>query len=345
MKRLLLAVTLATFGATALPPIQDAHAFQGKKKKKKKGKKGAEEAPPAEAAPAPAPAAEPAPAPAPAPAAEPAPPPPPPPPPPTDGASSGAAAGGAAAGAAAGGAYPTAMVKRPVVLNQGMLEARFDFDFNITAPSPGGAFDSAAMHLGADYGVMPKLNAGVDIAIPIKPDVAFGGFLANASYEVMEMLAPRLQLGVIRRSVTVVTAAGTTTASDTKFAFGVAPDVMLHLGDSFALSVWHRGGYNSFGNNLFQMIMSDPSFMNVTLDPTALIGVGENLTVGVQAGLNYASSGNFSDTSYFANVGAMYTAGSLDIGLKYVLPNLSPPAGGLADFMELLIFANFRTGG
>ena len=344
MKRLLLAVTLATFGATTLPPIQDAHAFQGKKKKKKKGKKGAEEAPPAEAAPAPAPA-EAAPAPAPAPAPEPAPPPPPPPPPPTDGAGSGAAAGDAAAGAAAGGAYPMAMVKRPVVLSPGMLEARFDFGFNITAPSPGGAFDSAAMHLGADYGVMDKLNAGIDIAIPIKPDVAFGGFAANAAYQVMDMLAPRLQLGVIRRTATVVTPTGAVTASDTKFAFGVAPDVLLNLGDSFALSVWHRGGYNSFGNNLFQMVMTDPSFMIITLDPTALIGVGENLTVGVQAGLNYASSGSFSNTGYFANVGAMYTAGSLDVGLKYLLPDLNPSAGSLTDFMDLLIFANFRTGG
>jgi hypothetical protein len=117
------------------------------------------------------------------------------PPPPNTGGDPNAGGSGALAvtsSTAPSGSWTTEINNRPLVLDQGKLEVHGDIpifaysvpELNMQGMVVGSTTDTAeGLGIGATYGVMPKLEAGIDYAIPLNPNGGIAGALGlRAAY-------------------------------------------------------------------------------------------------------------------------------------------------------------------
>lgn len=224
--------------------------------------------------------------------------------------------------------YPTAEIDRPLSLPKMMLEPRLNMEIDFFTEGEGENFFSLVPGIG--MGVMDRLEAGLNFALALSPDVK-AGMDFYGQYELPRMLDNKLFLAGRLRMMIPFSDHYITYWPGAAFALLLDAPAKFKLSDMLAL-VGGAGLGFSIGRD------SGPNFFLLNLEGGALVQPTEALALAVKLGL-LAYLGDHSDSLLPLYLDAQYTViGDLDIWVRFGFLDLTEGA----DWIQLLFGAGYR---
>ncbi len=222
--------------------------------------------------------------------------------------------------------YPEREIDRPLALPEMMLEPRLQMLVDFV---PGDNFFS--MQFGAGMGIVDRLEAGLDIALSMAPDV-YAGMKAWGLYEFPSLLSGKLRWAARARLISAFTKNYGPFYGSTSFTMIADAPAKWKIFDLLAItSALGLGASINAGRPDFFVIYWDVGTIVQPLDPLAITWKLEL----------WGKIGDKSDTVLPMKIGAQYTlVGDLDVFVQFGFMDLTQGA----DWVQLLFGACYRIG-
>jgi hypothetical protein len=245
--------------------------------------------------------------------------------------------------------YPEAYAGRPLVLDQGMMQAGLDFDLGLIA---GRMAQDIGLRASFGWGVIRNLEIGADIdALKYGKDLygaKFGGFDLYARYRFLDQLAAEFRVfapgdGVGPRGSYIDSFGDQLLGVEVSvpFQYVILTDMLkVHATLAFDLG-FVKDTYPTSNGGMPQLHLG----LRYGLSYNPIRQLFIDLSSGVQARLTPSGGASFGDRVGIPlglTVGTTLFKASTDIFLRFQFDDLKPAAGGAVDSKSIALGGRFR---
>jgi len=249
--------------------------------------------------------------------------------------------------------YPNSYVLRPLMLPEGMAQADSSLAISNYRTLTATTNTGTNMNLGFDMGLVPRLQTGLLLSLPLTPDGGFGMLVGNAQYALAPFANLRFDVGASRLSQQMAAMGNTTrTESTTGFVWGVGLPMKWRLSDSVAVTTGRStasafgvaskvNGYLTTSDDIITMSsgsftdMNGNSFSSTMwtfgLPVGMLAQVHDRIGLGLRTGFRLLRGDGVADDTAIPMAFDLMTrvARPLDLGFTFELPGWTSDYGAI----------------
>lgn len=249
------------------------------------------------------------------------------------------------------GDYPPSYVERPLVLPERMGQP--DLSLGITNYRTGGTTETGTdLNIGFDAGVLPRLQTGLMLNLPLSPQGGFGMLVGDVQYSLASFANLRFDVGAAKLTQAMPAAGNQIAIQDTTgFVWGAGIPMKWKLGErvavtsgrSYALAFGtpsKTNGYLTTSDDIVTMTSGSFTTPGGTISSTVwtfglpvgiLAQVHDRIGVGVRSGFRVLRANRMADDTAvpLAFDLMIHPTSPFDLGFTFELPGWTSDYGAI----------------